>query len=645
MNRTLKFALGAVLTFSALPLFAQDNFPDVPDNHWAYEAVKQLKDAGCLVGYPDGLYRGNRPMSRYEFAAAVAACYKKMMSMHGDLENQIKELEDMIKGGGDMAPLRDQLREMKAQLDGMKGWGKRIEDLEKLAKEFEKELASMGVDVKKLREDLDSLESRVAKLEKIKPAVDIHGTVDFLVLSSHATDNRFGITPGNRILGVGAGSYAGNRVGMSRDLEVLHEAAFKLSGTNEEGPQWEATIVSGNMLASNGPSSPLGQMSSSTFGSKFGANGGNAFGTGSSDFYINTAHVTFDSAMVGQGFKAKVGRMGHQVGSYLWKRTDSTTYYKNERWDNGDYYMDGAMLMFNFGPANLHVFGGVNSGIQTVNGVEINPIPFGTGLIDRTLGAQLVFPIGEMGSVNLAYLWHDSDTRIADANPLRVGAQPANRLNVFGGEVKLKFDNFSVNGAYSQSSLSENTSNALDDDNTAFDVSIGYDATNWGAKVGYREIENFFLAAGSWGRLGNQWNPTNIKGFGAMLHFKPAENFKIWGKGQFMEPKENTAGYRYVAYDKINSFMVGAEYQFGDNWGMMASYEDTRFDGNPGVQDDKMRWYTVGFNYGMGANTNLMLTYQFSDVDFAAGSGNNPNPGFGRLFRGGLFGTQLSVKF
>jgi hypothetical protein len=47
----------------------------------------------------------------------------------------------------------------------------------------------------------------------------------------------------------------------------------------------------------------------------------------------------------------------------------------------------------------------------------------------------------------------------------------------------------------------------------------------------------------------------------------------------------------------------------------------------------------------MGANTNLMLTYQFSDVDFAAGSANNPNPGFGRLFRGGLFGTQLSVKF
>ena len=57
MNRTLKFALSAVLGFGlVLPAAAQSNFPDVPDNHWAYEAIGNLKGK-ILFGYPDGLYR------------------------------------------------------------------------------------------------------------------------------------------------------------------------------------------------------------------------------------------------------------------------------------------------------------------------------------------------------------------------------------------------------------------------------------------------------------------------------------------------------------------------------------------------------------------------------------------------------------
>ncbi|HZH98073.1 MAG TPA: S-layer homology domain-containing protein, partial [Fimbriimonadaceae bacterium] len=69
MNKTLKLALGAVLTAGVMTsAMAQDNFPDVPDNHWAYEALARMKREGLLVGYPDGLFRGNRPASRYELA-------------------------------------------------------------------------------------------------------------------------------------------------------------------------------------------------------------------------------------------------------------------------------------------------------------------------------------------------------------------------------------------------------------------------------------------------------------------------------------------------------------------------------------------------------------------------------------------------
>ena len=98
----------------------------------------------------------------------------------------------------------------------------------------------------------------------------------------------------------------------------------------------------------------------------------------------------------------------------------------------------------------------------------------------------------------------------------------------------------------------------------------------------------------------------------------------------------------------MRSVSVGLDYALADNWGAMFSYEDVKFDGNAPTNDDKMRWYTLGFNYGLGANTSLMLTYQFSDNEFGAGSLLDPQgvPGVGgRRYKGGLFGTQLSVKF
>lgn len=649
MNRMMKIALGAVMLGFALPVFAQDNFPDVPDNHWAYEAVAALKKAGCLVGYPDGLVRGGRPMSRYEFAAAAYQCWQKMASMHEDLKKQIDECMEMCKNakGGDTSELQKQLDAIKSQIDGMKGWGSRVADLEKLTKEFEKELASMGVDVKKLRQDLSDLEGRVSELEKHKPAVDIHGTVDFLMLGAHSTDKNFGVTTDGRILGQGRG---GGLAGLTRDLSVLHEIAFKINGTNTEGPKWEATIVQGNML-SFGPTAlkdALGNMNSGGSGTGFSTRGA-GFNAGGSDMYVNTASVTFDSALVGQGFNAKIGRVGYQVGPYIWKRTDYNNYYSNERWDNGDWYFDGGILGFNFGKAGLKVFGGTNYSVTTNNGTPINPSTidkgkFGSGLVDRTLGLNLEFPVGDMGNINLAYLWQDADFATGVAGGV---GKPADRRNTFGGQIDLKFDKFSIWGAYSQTNLSRGTSNVLDNKNNAWDIRGKYDAGNWGAGLGYREVEQNFLADGSWGRLGSVYSPRNIKGFNANIWFKPGQNgMVIWAKGEFDKPKDSTAGDLLAGFDRVDMFKIGLDYPLGTNWNAMLSYEDTKWKRTGGAGDDKERWYTLGVNYGLGANANIMFTYQFSDNLYQGGSALNPAFNLAsQKYRGGLFGTQLSVKF
>lgn len=52
-------------------------FPDVEANHWAYEYVSILAGNGVLEGYPDGEFKGERPMTRYEFAAML---YRSMLN-------------------------------------------------------------------------------------------------------------------------------------------------------------------------------------------------------------------------------------------------------------------------------------------------------------------------------------------------------------------------------------------------------------------------------------------------------------------------------------------------------------------------------------------------------------------------------------
>jgi hypothetical protein len=57
---------------AAAPLFAADPSATVPFDHWAYDAVKQLCEKGVIIGYPDGSFKGDRAMTRYEFAMAIS---------------------------------------------------------------------------------------------------------------------------------------------------------------------------------------------------------------------------------------------------------------------------------------------------------------------------------------------------------------------------------------------------------------------------------------------------------------------------------------------------------------------------------------------------------------------------------------------
>lgn len=145
-----KLALVLVLVLAlAIPALAANPFVDVPLNHWAYDAVQSLAAKGIIIGYPDGTFGGNRALTRYEFAMAIARA--------------VGYLEQRINQAG-FATQED------------------IAALEKLVQEFADELKQLGVTVEDLKKALGensaaikALEDRVAALEKYAEPVKVTG--------------------------------------------------------------------------------------------------------------------------------------------------------------------------------------------------------------------------------------------------------------------------------------------------------------------------------------------------------------------------------------------------------------------------------------------------------------------------------------
>ena len=126
---------------------------DVSPTDWAYEALRSLVDRyGCISGFPNQTYRGSQPLSRYEFAAGLNSC--------------LNQIERLI-ASQDSVSSED------------------LETINRLAQEFEAELATIGGRV-------DELESRTAVLEdsQFSTTTKLEGEVVFGVSGEfNSTDN------------------------------------------------------------------------------------------------------------------------------------------------------------------------------------------------------------------------------------------------------------------------------------------------------------------------------------------------------------------------------------------------------------------------------------------------------------------------
>lgn len=74
------------------------NFPDVPKDHWAYTYVKSLADRGYLEGYPDGEFKGDRAMTRYEYATVIYRALQNGAPNDSNMSRAVEEFKpELIK--------------------------------------------------------------------------------------------------------------------------------------------------------------------------------------------------------------------------------------------------------------------------------------------------------------------------------------------------------------------------------------------------------------------------------------------------------------------------------------------------------------------------------------------------------------------
>jgi hypothetical protein len=686
MKRSSKLALSLVLAIGAsMPAMAQDNFPDVPANHWAFDALVKMKADGILVGYPDGLFRGTRPASRYELAVALNAAYSHLKSLIDGMQTQL----DALKGINpqDIQNLKDEVAHLQDEVNAMKGWGDDIAALKKATEEFDKELRSLGVDVEAMKKDLGNLEDRVSSLEKHKLPVDISGDVSFFAVTTNAgTNHTAGLTQDG-----GAEGFSGSSpLGLFKDLTFLHEGAFTVASNNETGPKWKGTFVVGNMLGTGG------------FGSQSTLNAGSAnqlFSEGREDVYIQDLSIKTDIRVIGATFNAEAGRVAYKLSPYMFQKPITESYFTNERWDDGKYRFDGAILGFNFGAAKLHIWGGNTSDLYSVNGVDQNPIIVsnnrtaltGTegflgqtgivsatganpniGTIDQTAAADLGIGLGRNGHLSLGFLVLDQDGRGSFNNaPIDdlVSSGGGNRDVVYGGDADFGFGRFKVSGGFHQSDITGNTTSSYSShDNQSWDVKAKYTANKFNAYGGYRDVEANYFAPGDWGRLGILQNPANIRGWqgGAYLDLTRAIRVTAegeWDKGEGgANPGATDAsgltnfGIGQSPFDSssnIRQLMARVDFRLNPNLSVFGSFQDVKFDNltsgtaflgygyggslaSAGAANSALiDWTTVGLGYGLSANAKFTLQYQFSN------GGDNS----GDRLNGGILSSQLSIKF
>lgn len=612
--KKLALVLAVALAFGVGSLFAQ-TFPDVPFDHWAYDAVATLAEKGIIVGYPDGYFKGNRPLTRYEFAAALRNALERikaeitppsvdvtsLQNAINDLRSRVEKLESA--GGGvpadvlnrlsaveqqlqqaatkqELQAVRDQVAALQQRVAGIQISPEDIQTLRRLINEFRDELATLGVDVDEMRKDLDALTQRVVALEEKVGKFSVGGFATYIMRAEKPKDvanpptdlNGVALKPNDKWL---------RNLFTGYDVDV--NLGFKVNETTDVvasiwGRDWTAAQDQANIYK----------------------------------LYLTTAPM--------ENAKLTVGKFPFQLTPYTLKLVDPDVYTNIPKFDEGNYIVSGGKLDVDVKPAKVSLFAAKNPRASDFSIV----IPGGP-TVDQFAGARVELPnlIQFIPEIGLTYY------RAGLTNPGWVNPY----AEVYGANIVIAppVKNLSIVGEWAQFKADDDTHAAkIDEDNTALDAAIAYAVTDdIKVKAGYKKIGQNYFAPGYWERILWLRNPSNIKGGYGDISWTGLKNLALNIHGAFYEIDKGAS-----AGDKLNHYVAGVKYDLTSKIGLNLGYEYLQYKPTAGAED-KLGYLTFGVSYGLGKDAALNLLYQNIDL----------KPGAGTEAKGDLIVTQVSVKF
>ena len=203
MKKKFTFVIAMLLVVALAMPSSAAVFTDVSTDHWAYEAVNKLVAAGIIEGYPDGTFKGDKGVTRYEVAMMVDRVLERVAEERASLEDEVDamkdgftsaqktELEDIVKSIVEKN-MPEPKEETSEDTEGLneKEYEQIANLIEALTFNYKAELKNLGSDLEDLeglvdanKEDTEKtiakLKERVADLED--PVVSFSGSysVDF----------------------------------------------------------------------------------------------------------------------------------------------------------------------------------------------------------------------------------------------------------------------------------------------------------------------------------------------------------------------------------------------------------------------------------------------------------------------------------
>ncbi len=606
MKKVAFFAIAALL-LGIVSLASAQEFPDVPPDHWAYDAIQELVDAGVLQGYPDGMYGGKRAMTRYEFAEALA----KGIPAIGELVGRGEPGPPGPAGAagpvgppGPPGPGAPSAEEMKA--------------LQRLVDEFRDELAAQGVDVEALRRDVAALNERVTALEEEVARVRWTGDVNVIGRGEVRNSPGAAVDRDGRPLSF----LSPNPKNPLANSQVLTDLQLGVKGRVSDDASVSALIAAGNYLQSF------------------------ALGPAVDDFTL--WNMNLDAAVkLGPLGAAQVvaGRFPLQLTPLTLKFVDPDSYTYVDKLDSGDFVLDGGRISFNLGRVALTAFAAKAQPIADLISPDLMALTADTE-VSQIGGARAVIGTSAGGNVGLTYY--------------QAGTAPG-RDEILGADVNANIGSLGIAAEYAQSEPNNALDTALgggfDNDNTAWNANLSWQTGNLAVKGGYSTIERNYHAPGYWSRIGGAVNLVNVEGPAAGLTYALTPRISFSAEGQFLEPDQNAAAVhgrtslqqgRAVdvavaeGLDKITYWRAGVKYSLTAANSVDLGWEQVNWEPTAGGGDTEERYISVGVGHSFNPNTSLKLLYQI--VEYEQG-GITPYMGAAADFRGGVATAQFNVRF